>query len=98
MLKKGVVKNFAKFTEKYLCWSLTHRFSCEFCEIFKNNFFTEHLNVLLQNGQNQDSASFNSNPYLTLIQVREKSARTNCCAKCLRNTTKEYATNLINNT
>ena len=35
-LKKSVLKNFTKFTWK-------HPFSCEFCEIFKNSFFTEHL-------------------------------------------------------
>ena len=33
-LKKDVLRNFAKFTEV---------FSCEFCEISKNTFFTEHL-------------------------------------------------------
>ena len=27
--------------------TLTKVFSCEFCEIFKNNFFTEHLRWLL---------------------------------------------------
>ena len=99
--KKGVLRNFAKFTEKQLCQSLffskvagrksSHRrcsvkkmflnilqnsqektcarvsfliklqascnfikketptqvFSCEFCEISKNTFFTEHLRWLL---------------------------------------------------
>ena len=59
-VKKGVLKNFAKFTEKHLCQSLYFNkvaeacnfikketlaqvLSCEFCEIFKNTFFTEHL-------------------------------------------------------
>ena len=51
-LKKGVLKNFAKFTGKHLCQSLFFNkvaetlaqvFSCEFCEIFKNTFFIEHL-------------------------------------------------------
>ena len=48
--KKGVLKNFTKFTGKHLCWSLFFKnlfflkkrlreFSCEFCEIFKNTFF-----------------------------------------------------------
>ena len=53
--KKGVLKNFAKFTGKHLCQSfflnkketLTQVLSCEFCEIFKNNFFIEHLRWLL---------------------------------------------------
>ena len=53
---KGVLRNFAKFTGKHLCQSfffnkkhfikkeiLAQVFSCEFCEISKNTFFTEHL-------------------------------------------------------
>ena len=35
-------KYIAKFTGKHLCQSLMV-FSCEFCEIFKNTFFTEHF-------------------------------------------------------
>ena len=52
-MKKGVLGNFAKFTGKPLCRPqacnfinkeiLVQVFSCEFCEIFKNTFFTEHL-------------------------------------------------------
>ena len=49
--KKDVLKNFAKFTGKHLCQSiffnkvagLAQVFSCEFCKILKNTFFTEHL-------------------------------------------------------
>ena len=51
--KIGVLKNFAIFTGKSLCWSLflikllkrntNTGFSCEKCKIFKNTFFTEHL-------------------------------------------------------
>ena len=49
--KKGVLVNFAKFTGKHLRQSLflikeetlAQAFSCEFCEIYKNSFFTEHL-------------------------------------------------------
>ena len=59
--KKGVLRNFTKFTVKYLCQSLFFNkvavevacnftkketlvqvFSCEFCKISKNTFFTEH--------------------------------------------------------
>ena len=48
--KKGVIRNFAKFTEKYMCQSLFLNnvaglrpkvFSCEICEIFKNTFRSE---------------------------------------------------------
>ena len=52
-MKKGVVENFAKFTGKHLFRpqacnfikkeTVAQVFSCEFCEIFKNTFFTEHL-------------------------------------------------------
>ena len=49
-VRKGVLRNFAKFTGKYLCQSLffkketvAHVFSCEFSKISKNNFFTEYL-------------------------------------------------------
>ena len=55
-IKNGVLRNFTKFTGKHLCQSLFFNkvvglrpetlaqvFSCEFCEISKNIFFTEHL-------------------------------------------------------
>ena len=48
-VKKGFLRNFAKFTGKHLCQSLrpatllervsAHVFSCEFCKISKNTFF-----------------------------------------------------------
>ena len=48
--KKDALKNLAKFTGKHLCQSLFFKketlaqvFFCEFCEIFKNTFFTEYL-------------------------------------------------------
>ena len=57
-MKKGILRNFAKFTGKHLCQSLFFNkvagtcnfikketlaqvFSCEFCEISKNTFFTD---------------------------------------------------------
>ena len=42
LFKKGVKKNFTKFTRKHLCRkneTLAHVFPCEFCEICKNTFF-----------------------------------------------------------
>ena len=49
-IKKGVLKNFVNFTRKPLCQSyfikkeaVAQMFSCEFSEIFKNTFFTEHF-------------------------------------------------------
>ena len=39
-----VLKNFALFTGKHLCCSLS---SCEYCKIFENSFFTEQLWWLL---------------------------------------------------
>ena len=56
--KNSFLKNFAKFTGKHLCpglffskvaynfiekKTLAQVFFCEFCEILKNNFVTEHL-------------------------------------------------------
>ena len=54
--KKGVLRNFTKFTGKHLYQSLQPKafnfikketlaqmFSCEFCEIFKNTFFAKCL-------------------------------------------------------
>ena len=38
LCKKGVSRNFAKFTRKHLCQTLTQVFFCEFCEISKNTF------------------------------------------------------------
>ena len=55
--KKDVLKNFAILTGKHLCCSLflillkenrAQLFSCECCEIFKNNF-VGHLRWLLRN-------------------------------------------------
>ena len=50
-VRKGILRNFAKFTGKHLCQSLSFSkretlaqvFSFEFCEISKNAFLTEHL-------------------------------------------------------
>ena len=56
-MKIGVFENFAKLTGKHLCQSLLFKnvdiekenlaqvFSCEFCEVFKNTFFTEHFEM-----------------------------------------------------
>ena len=53
--KKCVLKNFAKLTRKHLCWSLflvwdyrdsSAGVSCEFCEIFINDYFAEHLGTV----------------------------------------------------
>ena len=42
--KKGVLGNFAKFTGKHLKKeTLAQVFSCVFCEISKNIFFTEQI-------------------------------------------------------
>ena len=52
-IKKAVLKCFAIFTGKHLCWSLlviklqrltpAQVFPCEYCENFKNTYFEEHL-------------------------------------------------------
>ena len=44
--KKGVLRNFAKFTGKYLCQSLWHKcFPVDFAKILKKTCFTEHLRM-----------------------------------------------------
>ena len=50
--KKVVLRNFVKFTGKHLCQklfikkeSLAQVFSCEFCKIFKNNFFLQNTSA-----------------------------------------------------
>ena len=60
LLQNSVLKTFAIFTWKHLCWSLfltmlqayyketyTQVCSCEYCKIFKNSFFIKHLLWLL---------------------------------------------------
>ena len=62
-MKIDFLKNFAKFSEKHLCRSVSFNqlylkrdsgivVSCEFCEIFKNIIFREHLRT---------TASYDSN-------------------------------------
>ena len=72
LYKKGAFKNFAKFTGKQQCQSvssgltpatllkkrLTQMFSCEFCKSFKNILFMKHLLWLLMHKQKQFSLSF----------------------------------------
>ena len=41
--KKGVLKNFAKFTGKQLCKTPALVFSCEFFDAFKKTYFIQHL-------------------------------------------------------
>ena len=52
LLKEAVLKIFAIFTGKHLCWGLflireketqTQVPTREYCEIFKNTYFEEHL-------------------------------------------------------
>ena len=40
---KGVLKNFSVFTRKHLC--------CEYCVIYKNTFFEEHLRMAVSIGR-----------------------------------------------
>ena len=95
-MTNGVLENFEKFTGKDLHQSLyfnkvevcnfskketlTHVFSCEFREISKNNFFTEHLrttasrcmikctNILIKSAPNvrNFNAVFTKDPTLKL--------------------------------
>ena len=79
-MKKGVLRNFTKFTGKHLRQSLFFNkiagkacnfikketlaqvFSCEFCEISKNTFFTAYLwttaSVCCVKGQKQSPGGY----------------------------------------
>ena len=64
-IKKVFLKNFVKFKGKHLCQilfikkdALAQVFSCEYCEIFENNVFTEHLRTTTC--MNQKNASGNT--------------------------------------
>ena len=46
-VRKGVLRNLPKFTGKQV-------FSSEFCEISKNTFFTEHLQMIVSINYNQN--------------------------------------------
>ena len=46
-LRKGVLRNFTKFTGKHLSGSLAQVFSCEFCKISKNTFLQNTSGRLL---------------------------------------------------
>ena len=62
-VKKGVLKNFATFTGKHLCWRIflikllqlyyketpTQVLPCEYCKIFKNTYFEKHLRMPASN-------------------------------------------------
>ena len=50
LCKKAALKSFIIFTGKQLCWNLfreketpTQVTSCEYCEIYKDTYFEEHL-------------------------------------------------------
>ena len=73
--KKDVLKNFAKFTRKHLRQSLVQVFYCEFCEIFKSNYFEEHLsttasvqNMFLKISQNLQKNTFVEVSFLLKFQ------------------------------
>ena len=82
--KKCVLKNFAKFTwnhqyqslffNKVACNFITTEtlaqvISCEFCEIFKNNFFTEYLWWMLLFVQLWENAKHNGFYVLTIYEM-----------------------------
>ena len=48
----GVLKNFAIFTRKHLCWNLflikLQAFSCKYCKIFKINYFLQNISGVIR--------------------------------------------------
>ena len=76
--KKAVLRNFAKFTGKHLCQGLffskeklVQAFSCEFCEISQNIFFTEHLLASASLVYKSKEYDFNSKTII-FIQIYHK--------------------------
>ena len=75
---KAVLKKLTIFTEKPLCWSLfwirltpAQVFSWEYCEIFKNTYFEEHLLRLLPSFQGfMDTSSTNSSRVMISFMFR----------------------------
>ena len=68
--REGVLRNFAKFNENYMCQSLFFNkvtlaqvLSCEFCEISKNTFFIGHLlaTANINNSNSNELRNFNKN-------------------------------------
>ena len=63
--KKGVLRNFAKFTEKHLCQilffskveTLAQVFSCEFCEVSKNTWSFRTHSVAASKSKKQQSVN-----------------------------------------
>ena len=86
-VKKDVVRNFAKFTEKHCApgaacnfikkETLVQVFSGEFCEISKNTFFIEHLRTTVS------YRSVVNVWYTASVSVRSRQRRkfvqSNCC-------------------
>ena len=75
-LRKGVLRNFAKFIWKHLCQSyrseacnfikkeiLAQVFSCEFCEILKSTFYTEYLWATAFDCSKYASGDYAINPF-----------------------------------
>ena len=70
-IKIGVLENFTKFTGKHLHRSLyfktpTQVFSFEFCEIFKNPFFVEHLRATASTSLKRNQLIFNAAGFLSM--------------------------------
>ena len=59
--KEDVLENFAIFTDKHLHWSLLKKVtlaqvsSCKFCEVFKNTYFSEHLQTATSRSEKPES-------------------------------------------
>ena len=80
--KKGILRNFAKFSGKHLRQNLfffkketlAQVFSCEFCKISENTFFTEHLSatafVLRAALKIVEKRKLNFGSFLTLVILR----------------------------
>ena len=77
-VRNGVLRNFEINLIKKE--TLAQVFSCEFCEIFKNIFFTEHLWVMLAGSMLESTSS--CNPAVVILLFGFLLARCNVGLRC----------------
>ena len=75
-LRKGVLRNFAKFTGKHLA----QVFFCEFCEISKNTFFTEHLWATASELSRKNILTMYCSHFVVFNSLKNKKTENKCMA------------------
>ena len=93
-VKKGILRNFAKFTKKHLCLRpapvpeacnlikkepLAKVFSCEFWEISQNTFFAEHHRTTASGGTKGQVLLFIQDVFKNTWLVKKKMTEISLC-------------------